>query len=811
KGIKEFEEKFYNNEVIADGTFDVAGKEEAFEKGLKVGAKVASFEAINATTIEVKFNKAVDKASAESADIKVEGVSFNAKELSEDGRTLTLTTSAPISIKESAVLVPAIETKADKEVKTPKFVTTLTYKDEVAPTVVSAAAAIAKVTETTTNKVTVKFSEPVQASAIAYVNDANVTVSQGANKDELVLTLGTAAKVGDVLNVKLTNVKDLAGNTIAPNPATISTTVVGADSVAPVLASITTKSATAGLKVTFAYDKKVTAATVDAAKTYLSANGVNVGGLTTPVVSTDGKSVSYTVNLATDAQAAFTKDGKYSATLYVQEALVSDEAGNKSAATTQSITFDKDVVAPTLISSEVKEGKLVLNFDDAVTVVTAKQDLSIVEFNSATGYEGVAVTKDLSTAVVSNDGKTLTLDLGLVAGSTDKQYKLSFVKGALVDDSANEVAAYNKTITIAKAEAAEAKDTVAPTATLTSTAAILTGSNYVLTYIVKDEKGTAAGEAESGLDFASILNTGNYTLAGKALPAGSKISTPVVDPSTQPKTAPVVVTITIPKASITTSLTGPLTVTGLKDAKGNTSTVIAASGNLKLAEGVAPTLTTAKVSDNFVIVGFSEDMNVVDTTDFNLTINNIDVDITSASIALMPVGTDKGKYYLDLSNIVKDEAAVAGVPAKAAGFYSTAGTAFTLPTTPAVGDKYTVGTDVYTYKAAALPAPAGFYSTTGTLFTLPTTPAVGDKYTVGTDVYTYAAKVDEVVAQAAYKYIELPSTATPATPTRVKLSNDTLEASSEITSIKLTTVDEPATSVDTNDNKLTGKTVIKVK
>ncbi|MCA9725599.1 MAG: Ig-like domain-containing protein, partial [Kurthia sp.] len=273
EGIKEFDGKWYNDAELANGTFTIEGKEVAIEKGIEVGAKVASVEAVNGTTFVVKFNKAVDKKSAEAATVKVGATSLTAGKLSEDGRTLTFTTEDAIEAKDATVEVPAIVTKADEKVSTPKYVTVLNYKDTVAPVIASASSAIATIDATTTNKVTVKFSEAVQTAGIAYVNGEAATVSQGTNKDELILTFTKALKAGEAVEVKLTNVKDIAGNTIDPNPATVTTQVVAADAVAPVVTNVTTK----GLTVTVAYDKEVTAG--DVSKTYVSSNGVQVATL----------------------------------------------------------------------------------------------------------------------------------------------------------------------------------------------------------------------------------------------------------------------------------------------------------------------------------------------------------------------------------------------------------------------------------------------------------------------------------------------------------------------------------------------------
>lgn len=814
KGIKAYEDEtglelFYDDEKLANDTFFIDEKEEAFENGVKVGAKVSSIEGINGTTIEVKFNKAVDKKDAESElikeAIKVENASVATTSLSEDGRTLTITFKAPLNLKEATVEIPAIKTKADTTVSTPKYIKLVNYSDTVAPTIISAAAAIAKVTDTVTNKVTVKFSEPVQSSAIAYVNDANVSVSQGDNKNELILTLGTGVKVGDLLTIKLTNVKDLTGNIISPNPADISTTVLAADSTAPVVTSIETKSITDELSITLNFDKKVIASTVDENKSYLSASGINVGSLQIPSVSADGKSVTFKVNLNELAKTAFAKEGKFTVDLYTQEALVTDEAGNKSAASNQSITFTKDTVAPLLTTSEFKDNKLVLNFNEAVKVVDAKKAVEVIAYNAQTGFEKTLTSKELNAESLSKDGKTISIDLGVTAEESEKAYKVSFVKGALTDDSGNEVAAYNETIIVKKAEVVAIKDTVAPSIDLTGNAVepTLIGDNYIMKFEIKDLKGLNKDESESGLDFSSILNLGNYTIAGKALPSGTKISTNAEDANTFGKANALEVTITIPKASIQTNLDGPLIVTGIKDRNGNTVSTLVASKSLLLKEGVAPVLKSGQIVDNVIVLNFSEKVIKLITTDLVVSLNNKVLTMNTETNITEGLGVGKGSYYLNLDKFVEDKAATELI---VGGFFDSSNVELKLPVSPAAGDTIKVGAALYTYVDVVGEKAAGYYND-GVALVLPKSGSVGDKVTVTTvspateKIYTYRA---EKAAEKAYKFIKLDGV-------EVKLSKGTIGESPEIQSIKVTTIDTPTSIADDNGNILVGKTVINIK
>ncbi|VEI05018.1 hypothetical protein [Kurthia zopfii] len=619
KGLVPFTEEgkkelVYNDGELANGTFEVEGKEVAYENGIEVAAKVASVKVVNGTTIEVKFNKAVDKEAAEKAAVTLVGNVLTGNKLSEDGRTLTVKSANAIVADAATLEVPAIATKADLKVSTPKYVQVLSFKDTVAPTVASATSAIATIDATTANTVTVKFSEEVlTAGAIAYVNGEAATVTQGANKDELTLAFTKAAKAGEVLNISLTNVKDIAGNTIDPNPATVSTTVQAADAVAPVVTNVVTD----GLKVTVSFNKEVSEQVLTDA-TYLSAKGVQVGKLSTPVLSEDKKSISYTVVLNADEKAAFDKDKTFSATLYVQEGLVTDAAKNKSAAFNQSVKFDADVTAPTLVSSEYKEDKLVLVYDEDVVLGTDAK-LAYTSKNASTGFVGTTEYINLDSKMIK--GKEVTIDLkGLTA---EKTFDLAIAKGAFKDAANNEVVAFAKTITTPKAAVEEKEDKVAPKVTLAQGNA----ADYSLTFTVTDEL--------NNLDFASILDVNNYQFAGKALPAGTVVKTNATEAA---KTA--VVTVTLPKTAFAADAEGIFTITGIKDIKGNAVTDVITTEKVTFKDAVAPELKTAKINaDGSISLALSEEVTKFNDKNFVVKVADKAVEGTLTQVK---AGADKG-------------------------------------------------------------------------------------------------------------------------------------------------------------------------
>ena len=92
--------------------------------------------------------------------VSIQGVTFTSPSLSQDGKALSLKASAPVNVTKATVVVEPVKTKADAKVKTDKYVSTITYKDEVAPTVASADA---KTSGNIATSLTVKASEPLKA------------------------------------------------------------------------------------------------------------------------------------------------------------------------------------------------------------------------------------------------------------------------------------------------------------------------------------------------------------------------------------------------------------------------------------------------------------------------------------------------------------------------------------------------------------------------------------------------------------------------------------------------------------------------
>ncbi|EWG12040.1 hypothetical protein [Cytobacillus firmus] len=608
----------------------VEAAQEKFEE-LSVPA-VESVSAINAKQVEVKFNKAVDKTTVIGTDDTAKDGVFSftslngetvavagddaAATLSEDGKTLTLTAVTTFSGK-YAVQVKGVKTIDAKEIGT--FEQIVEFKDQVAPQLVAASASA----KTATNKVTLRFNEPVQASgAIVSVNGVSASVAPGANLNELVVTASSDLQAGSTANISIINVKDFANNFITPNP--LQTTVtVAADTVAP---NVVSAEVTGEKKVTVKFDKAVNVDSFANNVRLLSVNGEAVTTFSAEAGANDKEVV-----LTTVADLAYGPNGTFTGNLLIGTGVL-DKAGNNLAATfSKSVTFTKDTVAPVVTGVSYADGKVTVNFSENVVEST----VSATIINEATGEVVSSLNGDDSVT----DGTKLVFTKSLAEGN----YTIRLAANSVADTSlaGNKNAFDVRSFTVVATPVTPTTDTTKPVIANDSIATSVSGTEQLVTYTVTDEK---------GVDLTSVRNVSNYTFDGKALPTGTYITTAL---NGDAEGKDVDVTIHIPSKSISETKTANFLVNNVKDKAGNLI-VAPAVKEITLTDGVSPLLSSAVVSagDNSTLVlGFSEAVAGVAADDFVITLNGKDV---SASVSLEEVssGTDKGKYYVTVATLV---------------------------------------------------------------------------------------------------------------------------------------------------------------
>lgn len=347
------------------GKVTVNGKESAYDF---TAPKVVGVSAINATQVEVKFNKAVDPASVfadgKSGAIKGTNVTLTSLDgvtpgtlagtLSADGKTLTVTAQNPLS-KRYDVVVDGVKTTDDKTVA--KYAEMITIAADTTAPVITGTEQISP------TQVKIKFSEPVKAHTgiLKYadgtdVTGATVTVAEGAT--EVVVDLSNnAVLVNKPITATFIGLQDKAGNLVTPHPATVQIIKQQVDGVKPAVSSIN-QTGVKTFNIKFSKDVVLPETTG-----VINTNNVTVSG---------GYAVS-SIEKVTNSEYKVTVDKNLTGVLNVTvNAGFKDLSNQAGDAVTKVVTFSSDAVAPKAISSKVVIGSdnneyLELTYDKDVT------------------------------------------------------------------------------------------------------------------------------------------------------------------------------------------------------------------------------------------------------------------------------------------------------------------------------------------------------------------------------------------------------------------------------------------------------------
>lgn len=604
--------------------------------------KVVSVTTPNAKQLVVKFNREiasgkviasdgtlVNGAIAVSALGTAPGVTIDDAKasLSSDKTELTLTLKGELSTaayeffkgQYTVTVTNAVTTTTGSAISA--YTTLITVADTTAPTVVSATAAA----KTTTNKITVKFSEPVISDRIIpIVNGVNATVAPGSSLDEVILTTGTLES-GKSYNVSLLNVMDFAENTATPNPTTLSVAVT-TDVAAP---AITALNVTGELTAVVEFNKAIEVNSLRGNVKLLDANGVAFTGSITPS-AVAGSTTKVKLTLS-----GFPTTGNTFNGTLVFDAAIRDVLGNTmGATTTRPVTFNLDKTAPTVASVTYVAGTgIQVKFSEEVALSLAPGD--VVYVNEATGFSTTVDTATLNLATLSSDALTVTIPVTGLTGT----YSLRLATGAVVDKAGTP---NNNAVSVTSftATATSTTDTTKPVISALAKGTA-TSTEQTITYTVTD-----AG----GLNIPTIRDINNYTLGGKALPSGSYVTTNAT--TTNPST--VDVKVYIPSSAISSTDEQIFVVNGIKDVAGNTS--IASKIGVILPDGVSPTLVSAAISSDDstkLVLTFSEPVlkTAVVGNAFKFEVNGVRVP-DGNKISIVPfasTGDYASKFYVSLN------------------------------------------------------------------------------------------------------------------------------------------------------------------
>ncbi|MBS4195770.1 hypothetical protein [Lederbergia citri] len=462
--------------------------------------------AINAKKLEVKFNKEVSKSAAETAgnytfvgliDKNDAAVTATSYELQDDGKTVVIKLSDALKNDISIVAtVSEIATKADSNVKTKKFTTTLTFSDTVKP-------ALASVTYPRAGVAEVNFTEELSTAGTVKVYEGtaeSTEVSQSsftAGDQKLVFT---GLKPNKEYKVVIVGAKDQSENLIAaPIEVVIKSTIN--DTVAPEVKSLTTVGRNT-VKVEFTEGLDTIAANTYA-DLYLDGSTTAEAGTTQTF---DEKTNTLTITkaglVAADGIHSLKVDG------------YKDYAGNSGKAFTKTVTFSN--AAPAVKKTEVvKKGNdtfVEVTFDKAPDLAALQTDSNGTDAGvytlTYTTPEKIQKTTTIAAADITLDTTVSTAPKALfkVTGKDAGDYKLVLPKANVTDTVTQ--ASSDVTITFTLGDATDAtkpsiQNVFLPGTDASAVAAGVTSVPLNTVYVKYDKEMSAAA-----------LNAANYTVDG---------------------------------------------------------------------------------------------------------------------------------------------------------------------------------------------------------------------------------------------------------------------------------------------------------
>jgi hypothetical protein len=555
--------------------------------------EVASVNVMDAKTIEVKFNNALNRASAETeANYTVAaGRTVSDASLSADGKTVTLSLADGTLLANDTQYTLTVDKDildaSGKAFSDKDFVTTILFNDETAPTVSSVSTPNGNLRVALSEKI----ADPTNTDQIVVVvNGQSITLdsSKAAWVTGNVISIPKASlptvESGKSYSIAIAGAKDLAGNEMTLYASNFTYQSV-TDTSAPTFSSITADGETTAV---LTFSEELTATNASELGLVVKKNGVTLTGATAS--TEDG--VNYEVDLSGTNPAIF----EGSATESTLEFTVSgfkDLGNNLAGTSTKSLKLVKDTVAPTLSSTTYNStsGNVVLAFSENIVQNGAIAGNVTIINNS----NSQVVATPVGTAV---SGKTISIP-GLAAGS----YTIYVNAGAVTDTSIEENANASISTSVSVSNVVNKPTVTSATAT-----------NDVITV-------NYSAPVKGGTGNTSASNVANYKLDGQSLPTGTLIT---LDGSSD------TATITMPAGSIATSRTGILTVSNVEGANGAVSDTT--NHLVALTDTKKPELASAKVAGTELVLTFSENVTAnLDFSDFVVKVNGIDVTETNGT------------------------------------------------------------------------------------------------------------------------------------------------------------------------------------
>jgi len=474
---------------------------------------VESVKVINATEVEVKFNKAVSAKTVTAAAfeiVKNNGTKVaissveQAIQLSEDGRSakimlasaLTNNDVLKISVKKDIILTSAYDKFEGATFEDLKF------NDTVASKLVSS-----KAVDSTTIELT--FDEPINWTSGSGISVNGATLVEGLNNTDAgnyTYTFNVPTlKVGANL-VQLINVTDFAGNKEALK--TISVDYV-ADNSIPEVSSVKAedsnsfiltfnKSVDSIAATNFTIKKgNYTFASADLKVKYVDAKGNLTANKTKPADAADGTTPSKYVKVTVPTQASTSNPlyGTDESSVSLDVSLAGYKLENVLGKEyTGKVTVSKDLTGPKIVSSKL------VTFNKANKTITIPFDknLTLVDAKYITVMNG-SVKEPITVDV---DGKNLVITV--TGGLSDAAYSVILDKGLVKDGSNNDNESSSLSVDVTTA--ADVKELAATAIT----ADYIDNKNVItIKYGMKVED--------------SAAQAASYELNGSDLPEGSSV------------------------------------------------------------------------------------------------------------------------------------------------------------------------------------------------------------------------------------------------------------------------------------------------
>ncbi|WP_312048565.1 Ig-like domain-containing protein [Exiguobacterium profundum] len=556
---------------------------------------VKEVKAINAQTVEVHFNKAIDAKTlkVDNEDlIKVEAGSGAVEtgaikqELSTDGMTLTLTTASTKIFKgDYTVKVPFEMIKDVKGTFVKPINAKVSVDDKVAPALVKATTLVKDVKDGI-KSVVVTFDENVKSVDTIKIDGLNYNVVLDGK--EATITFAQPLDASKKYDVTVINATDFAGNIKDVQVAPLSVSV---DNVSPEVSSVVAISED---KLKLTLSKKVDIAELKKSS-MLSAT---VGTFATSIIeSVDAgeKDGEYIITL--NDQYLFKTGNSDVVTLKFAEKALVDSLGNTNLVKIEkTATVTKDATAPAVSKVEEvkdKDGK-VTGFALTYTEDVKGQSLTGLKVVNAKGE--ILAVNDVVNAPTIDEENSKKVVFSFKANVVSSKYTFELPEGFVTDNAlvANKSAKYGFSVTI--------NDIVPPAQTSFAIVSATNVENKVNTLAV--DFGTKVAVVGDG----SALNPSAYTINGVTLPADTKITLAgnVGDNGYQTK-----VEIELPKGFVKANdAKAGFRITGVKSLDGKTSESKFVTVDIK--DNTAPELKSIVATDlTELTLSYSEAVKVV--------------------------------------------------------------------------------------------------------------------------------------------------------------------------------------------------------